>query len=290
MLLTRSERNSILFYQGGTGNIELSDSERHLRSFYKVKNAYEAINVLLFPGFDNETARLIQENREIDQVLLDFMPELLNVYENLYRVMCRYAVCLEKRDKIYVYRNDRMQTLAQLKAGQLPCFFSTSLSQKVNPYFREKKGLLLLELEASGKIPHLDVNAVLGTKSAFKTESEILFPPFLGLELEPMELNEREKSYRDMDGDPPEAKYKIYLKEDMEEPKADQAEKTESEEMLLTQILNTENLQNAKEIWKKCSFGFPPDETAKDSYTNWKKALQQYLKMKYAGIQSCYLT
>ena len=114
MLLTRSERNSILFYQGGTGNIELSDSERHLRSFYKVKNAYEAINVLLFPGFDNETARLIQENREIDQVLLDFMPELLNVYENLYRVMCRYAVCLEKRDKIYVYRNDRMQTLAQL--------------------------------------------------------------------------------------------------------------------------------------------------------------------------------
>lgn len=290
MLLTRSERNSILFYQGGTGNIELSDSERHLRSFYNVKNAYEAINVLLFPGFDNEDVRLIQENRKIDWILLDFMPELLNVYENLYRVMCRYTVCLEKRDKIYVYRNDRMQTLVQLKAGQLPCFFSTSLSQKANPYFHEKKGILLLELEASGKIPHLDVNAVLGTKSAFKTESEILFPPFLGLELEPMGLNERERSYRDMDGAPPKAKYKIYLKEDTEQPKAGQAEGTEQEETLLRQIMDTESLQNVKEVWKTCNSGCLPDKTEKDNYVNWKRGLQQYLKMKYAGMQSHCLT
>lgn len=104
-------------------------------------------------------------------------------------------------------------------------FFSTSLSQKANPYFHEKKGSLLLEVEASGKIPHLDMNAVLGTKSIFKTESEILFPPFLGLELGPMELNEREKSYRDMDGDSPKAKYKIYLREDIEGAKAGQAKK-----------------------------------------------------------------
>lgn len=290
MLLTRSERNSILFYQGGTGNIELSDSERHLRNFYKVKNAYEAINVLLFPGFDNENARLIQEKREIDRVLLEFMPELLNVYENLYRVMCRYAVCIEKREIIYAYRNDRMQTLAQLKAGQIPSFFSTSLSQKANPYFHEKKGILLLEVEASGKVPHLDVNAVLGTKSAFKTENEILFPPFLSLELEPMELNEREKSYRDMDGDPPKAKYKIYLKEDTGEPKTGQSEGTESEETLLRKIMNTESLQNVKEVWKICNRGCLPDKTAKDNYVNWKKDLQQYLKMKYAGMQSHCLT
>ena len=286
MLLTRAERNSILFYQGGTENIELSDSERHLREFYRVGNAYEAINVLLFPGFDNENARMIQENRKLDGVLLDFMPELLNVYENLYRIMCRYAVCVEKRDKIYVYRSDRIQTLAQLKAGQIPSFFSTSVSQKANPYFHKKKGILLLEVEASGEIPHLDINEVLGTKSVFKAESEILFPPFLGLELELMELNEREKLYRDMDGAPPKAKYKLYLKEYA----GDLKEETDSEETLLRQIMDTESLHNAKEVWKTCSFGCFPNENMKNTYVNWKKILQKYLKMKYARIQGNCLT
>ena len=85
--ITQEELRSLLYYQGAVEKIQLNSSELELRKFYSINNAYETINMLLFPGIENEKSRLWTEKRRIDEQILDNMDELLNVYLNTISVI-----------------------------------------------------------------------------------------------------------------------------------------------------------------------------------------------------------
>lgn len=94
--ITDEEFRSLLYYQGAIQNIDLKMLDTELTNFYSIGNAYETINVLLFPGIENEKSRLAIERRYMDERILEDMDELLNVYCWLYSAMCKYTLHTSK--------------------------------------------------------------------------------------------------------------------------------------------------------------------------------------------------
>lgn len=157
--ITQEELRSLLYYQGAVEKIQLNSSELELRKFYSINNAYETINMLLFPGIENEKSRLWTEKRRIDEQILDNMDELLNVYGNLYSLMCKYTQYKSEHRQdeatIFTYRDDRRHTYVCMENGENPSFLSTSKVMDREPpvdgsvnYFQKKDGLVLMDIEA----------------------------------------------------------------------------------------------------------------------------------------------
>ena len=162
--INQLEKDSLLYYQGGGRNIELSPEQQNLRAFYDVGNSYLVINALLMPGISNEKARLAEEGKQVSLAVFECMEELLKVYCRLYSAMCKYTYCYEHGAMYHTYRDDRMNTLEFLNHGQMYSFMSTNKYSSGNTDFHDKNGILLLEVEASGDVEHIDVNAVLQKK------------------------------------------------------------------------------------------------------------------------------
>lgn len=282
--ITLEEKNSILFYQGSVECIRLRDEHNYLKSFYNVGNAYEAINMLLFSGITNEESRIRKEKRYVDVVLLDFVPELLHVYCNLYSAICKFTYSDAQDEDIHAYRSDRVATLDFLKAGKLFSFVSSSLAGYRNHDFHNKEGILLLEIQAQRNIEHLDINAVLGADSKYPKEEEILFAPFLSLSMEEMVLDEEEKQYRDMNDEMPKAKYKITLK-NTTYAEGDSNTLCSKIQDTYRNILNHNAISNAKDVW----ISLYKDENLTDAmikeYQEWKENIQIYLKLRFRQIK-----
>ena len=178
--ITQEEIRSLLYYQGAVQNIELKAGDAELEEFYQISNAYETINMLLFPGIENEKARLYIEKRKIDEKILDNIEELLNIYYWLYSVICKYTLYTTEGKMLHTRRDDRRHTYLCMKKG---------------------------------------INDVLGSKSIFQDENEILYSPFLYLTMDPLALNENEKIFQDYHKALPYGKYLITLKGSTINPK-----------------------------------------------------------------------
>ncbi|MBO5474580.1 MAG: hypothetical protein J6A08_12480 [Lachnospiraceae bacterium] len=282
---TKAELNSVLFYQGAVEYIELNITEADLVEFYRVTNAYEVINMLLFPGVTNEESRIGVEQRSIPFVLLDNVPELLSVYCNLYSAMCKYAYCHTWEENAITYRYDRMNTLDFLRNGKTCSFLSTSLEQKgaTDEEFKKKNGILILEVEASKGVVYLNVNEISGEKSKYPEEKEILFPPFLQIDMEEVELTNEEKQYRDINDESPKAKYKIVIKNNCME-KDEDIDKRVDQQKLYGEILEEESVEAAKEVWEKLRNHEMLQEDVVKKYQEWKEKIQLYLDIRFRQI------
>lgn len=282
--ITEEEIISLLFYQGA--DLEKEGFPFNRKDFYQIKNGYEAINMLLFPGIENEDARLLVEKRSVNTVLLDEIDELLNVYCHLYSVMCKYTFSNRGKSMLHTYRFDRLQSLDVLREGKTPSFFSTSTEEKIDDYFKNKQGLLIFEVIASSDTLHLDLNYILGKKSAYSHEKEILFPPFAKVSLREMELTDEELTYKDKEGNPPIGKYCIYIdnNDEMQNSITDKETTDVLKELLLETIKNAELLQNAKEVWESYNRRERPDEAHIEKYICWKKKLQVYIALQFREI------
>ena len=83
--------------------------------------------MLLFPGIENEKARLQIEKRDkISDKILNHMDELLEIYNRLYSAMCKYTYHTQKNDKLLTYRDDRKHTYLCMQDGMNDSFLSTS--------------------------------------------------------------------------------------------------------------------------------------------------------------------
>lgn len=283
MKLTQDERNHILFYEGAINSIQRG---RVAEELYAVGNAYEAVNMLLFPGMENERTRISVEKREIDSVILDFMEELLQVYCGLYRVMCKYTYLEENKTEIYTYRKDRKNTFQLLQKGETPSFFSTSFCAISKPYFfKRKSGIILLEIRTNGKVEHLDMNELLGEDTMYAEEREILYAPFLPVQVkQKLELTPEEQMLRDCENQKPVGKYFIELGEFVpcEEPLQILEQKCEE---LRKDILKEENLENAKIVWNSLKREQCLGDKIEKEYCNWKTRLQKYIKYQFSVIK-----
>lgn len=283
--ITQLEKNSLLYYQGAIDRIRLDASCSHLADFYQIPDAYEVINTLLFPGIENEKARIMEE-RILHEELLDHMPELLQVYCNIYSAMCKYTLGQNGGDKLHTWRKDRIHTLGFLKSGCNPCFLSASFTEEISPYYHKKAGILLLEIEAPACVEHLDMNKALGDSSAYPEEEEILFAPFLHFEIEELKLNEKEKDFQDINGEAPKGKYLLHISGSTIEPGTmEDAGYKGRLQRLYDEITEPEAVENAKKILRLLQSGESPEETMVDRYDNWKQAVHAYLKLKYAEIK-----
>lgn len=273
-----------MYYQGGGENIELASTEENLRAFYNAENAYMVLNTLLMPGASNERARLKEENKKFDVIMLDYMDELITVYCHLYSAMCKYTANCERGKRYYTYRIDRMNSLEFLKQGQMHSFMSTMVNKEENTDFCDKNGLLLLEIDAGADIEHVDVNAVLGEESKYPHESEILYAPYVLLDREPINMTNEELSYRDMNDEAPKAKYLLHLRMSgitAQEISADNSEL----KSLYEEIVDISSLRNAKQVWKIFMQKEEPAPDILENYLLWKEKLQIYLKLRFSEIK-----
>lgn len=295
--ITQEELRSLLYYQGEVEKIQLNSSELELRKFYSINNAYETINMLLFPGIENEKSRLWTEKRRIDEQILDNMDELLNVYGNLYAAMCKYTryKSEHRQDEatIFTYRDDRRHTYVCMENGENSSFLSTSKVMDREPpvdgsvkYFQKKDGLVLMNIEAQDTLEHIDLNEVLGEQSGFPDEEEILYPPFLYLSTEQLSLTEKEKELKDYQGHPPYGKFRVVLKGSTIAPKNLGSKECKELEKIKKELATQDEINNVKMVWSAIQVG----EEAKyaqeiEQYIQWKSKLRLYLREIYGQIK-----
>lgn len=287
LVYTNDELNSLRYYKGAVDQIVLQEGKSQKQDFYSIPNAYEVLNMLLYPGISNEQSRIINEKRQIPDEMLDYMPEILKVYEDLATAIYKYTYSLPEKAAVKVHRFDREASLTVLKQGENTAFMSATLAPDL-PYFHEKKGLILEEIEAPVMVEHIDVNEVLGQQSDLAEEKEILFPPFLRLKLEQIELNELEKSYKDFDGNPPVGKYLVRILGSGTElihvsNAADYEEKLES---LRVRILSGAEIDNARKILNAMRAGQTSESKQEAMYLAWKNAIQTYVRLVFCKAKS----
>ena len=279
-MYTVSELKSLYFYQGSVPEKILCE-EPETRSFYNVSDAYNVLNVLLFPGIENEVVRF-KEKKIMNDVLLNNMEELLRVYCNIYSAMCKYTYYEEKRKSLVGKRADRMDSLRVLQKGETGSFFSTTTKENVDKYFCRKKGLVLLDVVSQGAVEHIELNTVLkGNK--YSEEKEILYAPFLSVKIERTELDDSERDLRDYDGNPAEGKYKVYLGETQKSKEPDKDELTS--EKLYKHITDEKEIANAQLIWDKLKKGEEVEKQYTDKYSEWKEDIRNYLIIKFRQIK-----
>ena len=284
---TKEEIRSLLYYQGATEKIVLNSNKLHLKEFYNIPNAYEAINMLLFDDIENEKIRLRDEGRNIDPEFLNNIPEVLNTYCNLYSAICKYTAANTKTETIHTYRDDRQYTYTCMKMQEKNNSFisSTLNNKKEENFFQNKKGLTFLEFIANKNVEYLDMNCVLGKLSKYPEEEEILFPPFLKVVYaEPKEMSETEKRLKGLNGTEPAGKYCIIWGESLIVPQK-LNEKLEKElEIHRTKILDSYLIENAKNVWRKVAEG-KAEQKEIDKYLKWKREIQAYISKCYAVIK-----
>lgn len=282
---TRQEKNALLYYQGGVDAIHLDTTETHLKDFYAYGEAYQIMNALLMPGLKNEMARLVSEDRKFELNILDHMDELIRVYCNIYSAACKYTFYYEKRDQNHTYRVDRMNTLEFLQHGQMYSFMSTSGNTNSHKDFSQGKSeVLLLEIDASADVEHVDINEVLEEESVYPEEEEILYTPFVFLDKEELQVTVEEQKYLDKNGNAPKAKYLLHLRLSSVNPEEIGTDSTEMKG-LYAKIVDKVELDNAKVVWK-CLMN--KQQTVADQerrYLAWKEKLQIYLRMRFSGIK-----
>lgn len=289
--INKSEMISLLFYQNASLTSEEIATKSGVEKFYEVSNAYEGLNMLLFPGVENEKSRLIAESRRVDTILLDYVDELLRVYDDLYSAMCKYTYVCDKGIVLHTWRYDRQQSMSTLANGENASFFSTSGVRKTDDYFKKKKGLLILEIESSPYTLHVSINDVLGERSKYPDEKEILFPPYSAVRLEKMAMTGEELAYEDQDNNPPVGKYKVCITNNPR-CRGQQGQKritNEKKRELLFVIKDSSLLENAKKVWATYNTGQNPDAESINKYLYWKGKLQDYVKVRQAEIYQEFL-
>lgn len=299
-IYTSDEKRSLLYYQGAGDKIQLESWEADLKDFYQINNSYETINMLLFPGIDNEISRLMTEEREIDSLILDFLPELLKVYGNLYSAICKYTYLqpetksgensISDENGMDTYRDDRWHTYLCMESGINPSFLSTTKKERSftegdsGSCFQKKDGLVLLDCCSLKTIEHLDMNEVLGEDSIYPEEEEILFPPFLYCDLAYLNMSDSENELKDIHGNPPRGKFKLILNGSTIEAKSPH-EISESLDDLRKNVLDSEAIQNAKTVWEKLKKKETPSTSEIQQYTYWKLHFQNYLRGYFSVIK-----
>ena len=284
-MFSPGEIRSLLYFQGAVENIVLGKNEEHLRRFYSIGNAYEALNMLLFDDIGCEQARLWEEKREIDEGILDNMPELLEVYCNLYSAICKYTYLLQK-ESTYTYRDDRYYNCIHMNShGFNESFLSSTLNpEKSEDPFQKKDRLTFLEFQAQMGAEWLNMNEVLGEKSKYPEEKEILFSPFQNVELRKMEMTENEKTILGNNYTPPHGKYLVIVKKSAISPVVLTVKDKEEMKSLKKLVLDAGSIENAKIVWRQIRKN-EYDLCNIKHYLEWKKNLQLYIRKCYAAIK-----
>lgn len=276
------EIDSLRFYQGDVDKYS-DDVEKNNSVFWKTEKAYQLLNMLLYPGLENENSRIKKEKKKIPIELLMNLQQIFAVYENIFSAMCKYSLIVGKKEEIYVYRKDRMQYMEGIEKNRSYSWTSCSLKEDIDDSFQKKDGILLLEYKIPYNIPHIVMNDVLG-KNKFQEQKEVLLPPFLIFEKNKIDFTEKEMEYRDINGQPPKAKYLLYIKKISFSDEKNKCTKQEIEKI----VFDNKNIFESMNLLRKMQEKLEITEDEKNKYVYWKSKMQDLVKIRFEEIYDSY--
>ena len=150
------------------------------------RDAYRTLNALLFEGIENEKERIYKEKRKLNPVFIELIENTLEIYRGIFAVMCR-----KKGNQLSVSKVKRVDRKASLMAylkGHTESFVSCT-NGEYDDEFASKNNIILLEIESLENTPYVDYQQVITMQEYCNyDEKEVLFPPFLSLNVSEIEL------------------------------------------------------------------------------------------------------
>lgn len=188
------QEDVIRFYEG---DVKENDP------FYSDPKAYVTWNALLFPDFETEKARS-EENRYLNPVFLDHIPEVIDMSVQLIHCMSK------AKEDLHVYRVERFVDYACfMKEKRITSFLSISTAGFLNAY-QDKKQLVLMDITIPKGCYCADFSMLLNEYKKSE-EKEILLPPYLSFDCYVLEKTLEIQKISDGEGNPA----KIYCHMDM---------------------------------------------------------------------------
>lgn len=273
MVSTVEERNSLRFYQGDTEHYEVKNNDTNFDwQFYKTKGGYNLLNVLMYPNMENEYVRFIKEAKEIPYNLLDNLEEIFKIYKNIFSLMCKSSE-RQSEEKLHLYRVERMQAMEMVEAGHTYSLTSCSSEIISEDYFKKKDGILLLEWDVPVYVPYISVNDIL-EKNRYKHQKEILLPPFIQFDVEKKKFTEKELIYRDINNEPPKAKFNLNVS----------GISLYSDKCNVTSEELMNECRQMKNILQKFKAEGVITEKEKEYYCMWKEKFQRQIKIIFNDV------
>lgn len=263
--LTIYELDCIRFYMGDPKIVNRGD-------FRGGPKAYNTINALLHDGIQNEMDK-INEGKKIDIYDVEHLKSYISLIATIYLAMEKYSK-MNQNPHLTTYRVDRFSEIAGLmEQKRIEGFYSTCKWGFLKEYANTKANVVLLEIVREKNVPYLDFECLFAEYYAKPQEAEILLPFDAGVKcIEQATLTEEEKkTYRDVNGEEPRGKYRIFLGEekvllDEVDYKMDACGIIEDE--VVVRVQNCLEKLSEHRVLNKEEFQF---------YTDWKKKLKQYI-------------
>lgn len=275
--ITPKEIDAIRFYQGDIRKRDVNGNiiNEKQSGFWGTPSAYKTLNCLMFPGIENEMERIKEKQASLVPQLPLEADEVCEIFCDIFRAMIKYKSSVGKQPKLgKVYRTERGISIEELKKGYTVSFTSTSKSVKPDTFLTKKSDLTLLEILFPTDTWQLDLEEILGADNLYPQQKEILFPPFMRLEIREIELDEQEKEiYKEK---LPQKKYIVEIKNEL----VIKPDFIKTEEWL-TAVGN----ERAAELLDKLIKNETLSKEEIDDYCNWKKAFQSKVKSKFKAVE-----
>ena len=272
--LTTYELDCIRFYMGDPEIVNRGD-------FRGGPKAYNTINALLHDGIQNEMDK-INEGKKIEIYDAKHLKSYMSLIATIYLAMEKYSRT-NQNTRLITYRVDRFSEIAGLmEQKRIEGFYSTCKWGFLKEYANTKANIVLLEIVREKNVPYLDFECLFAEYYAKPQEAEILLPFDAGVKsIEKVTLTEEEKkTYRDVNGEEPRGKYRIFLEE--EKVSLD----TVDYKMNTCGIIEDEVIGRVQNCLKKLSEHRVLNKEEFQFYTDWKKKLKQYICKMIGG--KCY--
>lgn len=284
--ITTKEKDSIRFYQGDVRRREedghISDM-KECEGFYGIHSAYKTLNCLMFPGTENEMERIRENTAKLNPFIIEEAEKSLEVYCDIYRAMCKFALSQSGGESRRLYRTERGASIKELKKGNLVSFTSTSVKAITEDFLLKKHGLAFLEIIMPCTVPHLDLQEVLGEEYLFSQQKEMLLPPFLDIELQKIKLPEGEKKDFEKGYETIGEKYLLWVKE-----KSHLFQQKNDFDKADGEFLSKKNNKKAAEILDKMNQQKELTDQEIDYYCKWKEGFRCVVLYRFIRIYKEY--
>ncbi len=274
-LITQKEMDYIRFYMGDPEVVKRGD----LKGGPK---AYNTINALLHSGIQNEIDK-VREGRVLEIEDSNHIKSYIELCISIYCAMKKYRKEKSQSKEYITYRVDRESMMQEIKGKTwIEGFYSTCKKGFLEEYAHIKENVALIEIHRDESVPYLDFEDLFEGHYAKPEEAEVLIPFGTAIrKMEEVELSDEEKEkYTDMNGNPPCAKYTLFLAGEKCEALIRFSEVSEKKEIRLEEIISDENVKHVQKCLKMLMEMQELDENDLEFYVAWKGKLQSYIYRK----------
>ena len=160
--------------------IQISEEEKNAIENY-IRYNHTGINLL--SNLTPELYQQLSKSWDLPQKQSSFN-NCVDIFVNLYSAMYKHFRTGKKHANV-LYRGTSKNVIEEVeKSGSISRFISTSTDKNRGKSFIRRENPLLLEVEAEDDVPFLDIEQYRDKREQTISESEILFSPFCGADIE----------------------------------------------------------------------------------------------------------